>query len=164
MNTQKIAPLLRCPFCGSSAQFANDGDGGHWIECKHERCRASTNIRYSMKEDCKPLLAEQWNNRVRKKNIIRPTTRDLYFLIIMLVDLRSATTREEIARCGALIGGVLAACSDFKVIQKMEVDRLIQLKRNATKYREKELAAFESTIVPHAPPPWQVAVASGVHQ
>ncbi|WP_323145956.1 Lar family restriction alleviation protein [Pseudomonas marginalis] len=164
MNTQKIAPLLRCPFCGSNAQFAHDGDGGHWIECKHERCGASTNIRYSVKEDCKPLLTEQWNNRVRKKNINRPTTFDLCSLVMELEALRNSATKEELARTSTWIWGFLAACSQLKVIQKMEVNRLFQLVRNAEKYRKKELEAFESKARLRTPLPWQMTDAPGGHQ
>lgn len=54
--------LKSCPFCGSPAAFSGS-DNGNWIECTSERCGSSTNIRYSMGEDCRPLLAEQWNSR-----------------------------------------------------------------------------------------------------
>lgn len=58
--THKLFP---CPFCGSSAAFADDGEGGNWIECSQGTCGASTNIRYSMMDDCKVLLVQQWNRR-----------------------------------------------------------------------------------------------------
>lgn len=61
--------LLPCPFCGGVASWNhNDGTvlidgtaGAHWIDC--DDCGASTNLRYSLMEDCRPLLAEQWNRR-----------------------------------------------------------------------------------------------------
>jgi len=64
-------PLLPCPFCGGVPHMRNndgaasmDSDAGaHWIECA--KCGASTNLRFSLMEDCRPLLVEQWNRRAQ---------------------------------------------------------------------------------------------------
>jgi Lar family restriction alleviation protein len=53
--------LKPCPFCGGAAHFDHDDNGWNWIECAD--CGASTNARVSAMDDCKPLLAEQWNRR-----------------------------------------------------------------------------------------------------
>jgi Lar family restriction alleviation protein len=53
--------LAPCPFCGAAAHFDHDDNGWNWIECAD--CGASTNARVSAMDDCKPLLAEQWNRR-----------------------------------------------------------------------------------------------------
>jgi len=55
--------LLPCPFCGAKGEFDDDGEGGWFIQCSEPTCAASSNIRYPLKEDVKPLLAEQWNRR-----------------------------------------------------------------------------------------------------
>lgn len=80
------AELLPCPFCGGTAQWnKNDGvtaidsdAGAEWIDCP--RCGASTNQRYSLMEDCKPLLAEQWNRRASlgAAQVPAPREPDLY--------------------------------------------------------------------------------------
>lgn len=54
--------LKPCPFCGGKATFDHDDNEWSWIECC--ACGASTNARVSAMDDCKPLLLEQWNNRV----------------------------------------------------------------------------------------------------
>jgi Lar family restriction alleviation protein len=64
--------LKPCPFCGGEAEWNQcEGDplnlndpmaGANWIECL--KCGASTNLRYSLMDDCRPLLGEQWNRRV----------------------------------------------------------------------------------------------------
>lgn len=53
--------LKPCPFCGGDAGFDHDDNGWVWIDCSS--CGASTNARVSAMDDCKPLLAEQWNRR-----------------------------------------------------------------------------------------------------
>jgi Lar family restriction alleviation protein len=63
--------LKPCPFCGGDAEWnQHEGDplklddpmtGANWIECL--KCGASTNLRYSLMDDCRPVLAEQWNRR-----------------------------------------------------------------------------------------------------
>lgn len=70
-----IADLSRCPFCDGAARWNhNDGTitidstaGAHWIDCTV--CGASTNLRYSLMEDCRPLLAEQWNRRTASRPV-----------------------------------------------------------------------------------------------
>ncbi|WP_444891764.1 Lar family restriction alleviation protein (plasmid) [Microbulbifer sp. TRSA001] len=54
--------LKGCPFCGAKAAFNIDSDGWQWIECIG--CHVATNQRVSAMEDCRPLLAEEWNSRV----------------------------------------------------------------------------------------------------
>lgn len=56
-------PLLPCPFCGSAAALAEAEPTGWVVECTHGACRASTNIRFSVKEDARPLVVAQWNRR-----------------------------------------------------------------------------------------------------
>lgn len=53
--------LLPCPFCAADAEFGDTGEGGTYIECVG--CGASTNVRFSLMDDCRPLLVEQWNRR-----------------------------------------------------------------------------------------------------
>jgi hypothetical protein len=59
-------PLLPCPCCGARAEL-QDADmpgyeGGQFIECSG--CRLTTPVRFSCKEDARPLLAEAWNRRI----------------------------------------------------------------------------------------------------
>jgi Lar family restriction alleviation protein len=60
--------LRPCPFCGSRAVFGEITEpddpnfGGVFITCSG--CVATTDLRFPLKEDVKPLLAEQWNRRV----------------------------------------------------------------------------------------------------
>ena len=54
--------LEKCPFCGGEATFDHDDNGWNWIVC--QKCGASTNCRTHSMDDCRPLLAEQWNRRV----------------------------------------------------------------------------------------------------
>ena len=56
--------LLPCPFCGGKATFDHDDNGWYWIVC--EKCGTTTNSRTHTMEDCHPLLAEQWNRRVKQ--------------------------------------------------------------------------------------------------
>ena len=56
--------LLPCPFCGGEATFDHDDNGWNWISC--EKCGTTTNSRTHTMEDCHPLLAEQWNRRVKQ--------------------------------------------------------------------------------------------------
>lgn len=53
--------LLPCPHCGGLPEWNVGTEGEHWIDCP--RCNASTGLRYSLMADCRPALAEQWNNR-----------------------------------------------------------------------------------------------------
>ena len=53
--------LKPCPFCGGKPYFDHDDAGWTWIEC--DQCHVATNQRISAMEDCKPLLAEDWNRR-----------------------------------------------------------------------------------------------------
>lgn len=69
MNTKVISP---CPFCGGDAAMhhkdpkgaaLDDIDAGtYWIACA--KCGACTAQRWSLGEDCRPLLVEAWNGRV----------------------------------------------------------------------------------------------------
>jgi hypothetical protein len=60
------AALEPCPCCGSEAKFMDDGDGGNFIECINRQCGLTTNLQYSLMEDCRPLLQEKWNRRTKK--------------------------------------------------------------------------------------------------
>lgn len=69
MNTE----LKGCPFCGGKADFDNDDNGWNWIFCTS--CQATTNQMMSAMEDCRPLLAEQWNTRFIEK-LAKPMSDD----------------------------------------------------------------------------------------
>jgi len=67
-NEQKT--LKPCPFCGGDDPvfgYVDDPDspdhGGHFIQCPHQLCGASTGLRYACGDDPRPLLAETWNRR-----------------------------------------------------------------------------------------------------
>lgn len=63
--------LAACPFCGGPAEWnQHEGSpiamddpmaGAQWIECL--KCGASTNLMYSVMDDCAPQLLEKWNRR-----------------------------------------------------------------------------------------------------
>ena len=59
--------LEPCPCCGGRAVFGritdlkDAGFGGNFITC-HE-CIITTDLRFSLKEDARPRLAEAWNRR-----------------------------------------------------------------------------------------------------
>lgn len=55
--------LENCPCCGGEAAFNGDADGWTWIECFP--CGLSTVQKVSLMEDCRPHLAEAWNQRTR---------------------------------------------------------------------------------------------------
>jgi len=58
--------LKPCAHCGGEAVFDHDDHGWTWIVCKN--CGISTNCRVSCGEDCRPLLAEDWNRRAIPQN------------------------------------------------------------------------------------------------
>nr|WP_279089135.1 Lar family restriction alleviation protein [Comamonas thiooxydans] len=60
--------LKQCPFCGCSAHFEKDELQWEWVACVS--CGMQGNRRASCMDDCKPLLAEEWNRRARPE--IRP--------------------------------------------------------------------------------------------
>lgn len=53
--------LLPCPFCGGEAKLMLADDNANFIEC--QKCGASTNLQYSIKDDARPDLIERWNRR-----------------------------------------------------------------------------------------------------
>lgn len=61
--------LKPCPMCGSAAHFFRITDidlrehGGEGICCDSQSCGLTTDLMWSLMEDCKPLLAEKWNRR-----------------------------------------------------------------------------------------------------
>lgn len=60
--------LKPCPFCGGKAEhgtipMGGEDEGAHFIACTNSACGASTNLRFSLMDDARPLLAEQWNRR-----------------------------------------------------------------------------------------------------
>lgn len=61
MSSSEREQLKPCPFCGSSAHFEKDDAGWQWIEC--ESCGMQGNRGASLMENCRPMLAEQWNRR-----------------------------------------------------------------------------------------------------
>lgn len=58
--------LKPCPFCGGEAELIvcdePGNEGGHAVQCK--RCLACSPVRFSLKEDARPLVAEMWNRRL----------------------------------------------------------------------------------------------------
>lgn len=104
-NATELSP---CPFCGSTAQWHhNDGTatmestaGAHWIDCRS--CGASTNLRYSLLEDCRPLLAEQWNRRTSSQ----PTSE---VLAAMRNAAPSFITEESALRLWSIAHGIAPA-------------------------------------------------------
>ena len=64
--TEQLKP---CPFCGGAAHFFKITDldeknfGGEGICCGS--CPITTDLMFSLMEDCKPKLAEAWNRRVQ---------------------------------------------------------------------------------------------------
>lgn len=64
---EQPSELLPCPFCGGAAHFFKITDldvssfGGEGICCGS--CPITTDLMFSLMDDCKPLLAEKWNRR-----------------------------------------------------------------------------------------------------
>ncbi len=66
--------LKPCPFCGGKARFGvvhspdyespMPDEGGEYIECTNNRCRASTMLIFPTMADAKPFLIEKWNSRI----------------------------------------------------------------------------------------------------
>ena len=92
--------LKPCPFCGGAAHFDHDDDGWNWIECAG--CCASTNARVSAMDDCKPMLAEQWNSRVTSGVLAGALTAPEYLAKIEADPAKSAALQR--ARDRAAIG------------------------------------------------------------
>ncbi len=69
-----MTDLLLCPFCGSRAVFGqitdpeDDNFGGEFVSCSG--CIVTTDLRFSVKEDARPLLAEAWNRRAERERIL----------------------------------------------------------------------------------------------
>lgn len=59
--------LGHCPCCGSPAEFFDitEGEniGGCCIACTGSLCGLTTDLMFSLMEDCRPILAERWNRR-----------------------------------------------------------------------------------------------------
>lgn len=53
--------LLPCPFCGSAPSLVQALPSGWAVSCAG--CGVGSGIRYSLMEDARPLVAEQWNRR-----------------------------------------------------------------------------------------------------
>ena len=66
-DTPKLKP---CPCCGGKALFHyirnGENAGGNYIECSNKACAITTNLRFSLMEDARPLLAETWNRRTHE--------------------------------------------------------------------------------------------------
>ena len=60
MEADSLA-LNPCPFCGGKPEFDYDDNGWNWIECS--QCHVSSKAGVSAMEDCRPMLAESWNQR-----------------------------------------------------------------------------------------------------
>ena len=72
-DATQLRSLKPCPFCGGKAQFGvvhspdyespAPDEGGEYIECTNNRCRASTMLIFPTLADAKPFLIEKWNLR-----------------------------------------------------------------------------------------------------
>ena len=60
--------LLPCPFCGSNPSLVQALPSGWAVSCAG--CGVGSGIRYSLMEDARPLVAEQWN---RRADLARPS-------------------------------------------------------------------------------------------
>jgi Lar family restriction alleviation protein len=65
--TERIT-LKPCPFCGGPAGIRmvphnehDENSGAYYVEC--DGCGATGRLRWSLKEDARPLLADWWNAR-----------------------------------------------------------------------------------------------------
>lgn len=72
-----MSDLKPCPFCGGAAHFFKLTDldeknfGGEGICCGS--CPITTDLMFSLMEDCKPKLAEAWNRRAQPAPITSET-------------------------------------------------------------------------------------------
>lgn len=75
-----MSELKPCPFCGGAAHFFKITDlddrnfGGDGICCGS--CPVTTDLMFSLMEDCKPKLAEAWNRRAQPAQAGQVLTRD----------------------------------------------------------------------------------------
>ena len=60
--------LLPCPFCRSNPSLVQALPSGWAVSCAG--CGVGSGIRYSLMEDARPLVAEQWN---RRADLARPS-------------------------------------------------------------------------------------------
>ena len=69
LSADSEAPaLLPCPFCGSNPSLVQALPSGWAVSCAG--CGVGSGIRYSLMEDARPLVAEQWNCRA---DLARPS-------------------------------------------------------------------------------------------
>lgn len=75
MTDVVVLELRSCPCCGARAAFGEITDakdpnfGGIFVTCTG--CPITTDLRFSCKEDARPLLAEQWNRRHAEDEVVR---------------------------------------------------------------------------------------------
>lgn len=56
------APELKpCPFCGAAPDLVQPCPSGWAVQCNG--CGVATGLRYSLMEDARPLIVEEWNRR-----------------------------------------------------------------------------------------------------
>lgn len=69
LSADSEAPaLLPCPFCGQVPSLVQALPSGWAVSCAG--CGVGSGIRYSLMEDARPLVAEQWN---RRADLARPS-------------------------------------------------------------------------------------------
>lgn len=60
-----------CPCCGGAARFQQEqrpeNAGGWYVECTNRACGITTQLRFPLMEDVKPLLRETWNRRAGRR-------------------------------------------------------------------------------------------------
>lgn len=95
-----MSELKPCPFCGGAAHFFKITDlddrnfGGDGICCGS--CPVTTDLMFSLMEDCKPKLAEAWNRREQPAQVV-PLTH-------VLVPVDEPTDEMIDAACAAVDG------------------------------------------------------------
>lgn len=95
-----MTDLKPCPFCGGAAHFFKITDlddrnfGGDGICCGS--CPVTTDLMFSLMEDCKPKLAEAWNRREQPAQVV-PLTH-------VLVPVDEPTDEMIDAACAAVDG------------------------------------------------------------
>ena len=80
--------LLPCPFCGSNPSLVQALPSGWAVSCAG--CGVGSGIRYSLMEDARPLVAEQWN---RRADLARPSQAGAIRPLCWIDDTESKCTR-----------------------------------------------------------------------
>ena len=89
--------LKSCPFCGGKPEFDHDDNGWNWIECSE--CHVSSNAGVSAMEDCRPMLAEVWNQRQPNADLAFA-----YKRAKVLADMTGVPVHESPGVTGTILG------------------------------------------------------------